>query len=172
MSAGDSPNSVRHWRSRSNAFQRIGSFGGSPVARRLKAGKAAADYSFHMAITWWGEQVWKDMPEVVNRGVNTFKSYYAPGDTLDPVNIEGSVPTTTGEAIEAAGGIVYEAIFGYNQDTPLDPTTGSPWMPATGVAYTPWPSAIRITMTLHDTDTRLEIGRQIQFVIDLPRRVD
>ena len=42
-----------------------------------KAGKAASDYSFHMAITWWGEQVWKDMPEVVKRGVNTFKVFMA-----------------------------------------------------------------------------------------------
>ncbi len=42
-----------------------------------KAGKAAADYSFHVAITWWGEQVWKDMEEVVKRGVNTFKHFMA-----------------------------------------------------------------------------------------------
>jgi len=42
-----------------------------------KAGKAASDYSFHMAITWWGEQVWKDMEEVVKRGVNTFKHFMA-----------------------------------------------------------------------------------------------
>jgi len=42
-----------------------------------RAGKAASDYSFHMAITWWGEQVWKEMAEVVNRGVNTFKHFMA-----------------------------------------------------------------------------------------------
>ena len=42
-----------------------------------KAGKAAGDYSFHMAITWWGEQVWKEMEEVVKRGVNTFKHFMA-----------------------------------------------------------------------------------------------
>ena len=30
-----------------------------------KTGKAASDYSFHMAITWWGEQVFKEMAEVV-----------------------------------------------------------------------------------------------------------
>ena len=29
-------------------------------AWQQKAGKAASDYSFHMAITWWGEQVWPD----------------------------------------------------------------------------------------------------------------
>src|SRR6185295_2462676 len=42
-----------------------------------KAGKAAGDFSFHMAITWWGEQVWKEMAEVVKRGVNTFKVFMA-----------------------------------------------------------------------------------------------
>ena len=42
-----------------------------------KAGKAACDYSFHMAITWWGEQVWNEMAEVVNRGINTFKHFMA-----------------------------------------------------------------------------------------------
>ena len=30
-----------------------------------------------MAITWWGEQVWKEMAEVVKRGVNTFKHFMA-----------------------------------------------------------------------------------------------
>ena len=30
-----------------------------------------------MAITWWGEQVWKEMEEVVKRGVNTFKHFMA-----------------------------------------------------------------------------------------------
>jgi len=42
-----------------------------------KAGKAAGDYSFHMAITWWGEKVWKEMEEVVKRGINTFKHFMA-----------------------------------------------------------------------------------------------
>ncbi len=42
-----------------------------------KAGKARADYSFHMAITWWGEQVFNEMPEVVKRGINTFKHFMA-----------------------------------------------------------------------------------------------
>jgi dihydropyrimidinase len=42
-----------------------------------KAGKATADYGFHMAVTWWGEQVWREMEEVVKRGVNTFKHFMA-----------------------------------------------------------------------------------------------
>ena len=30
---------------------------------------------------------------------------------------------------------------------------------------------IRITMTLHDPDGKLEAGRQFQFVVDLPKQV-
>ena len=30
-----------------------------------KSTRATTDYSFHMAITWWGEQVFNEMPEVV-----------------------------------------------------------------------------------------------------------
>jgi prepilin-type N-terminal cleavage/methylation domain-containing protein len=114
------------------------------------------------------------------RGVRTYDEYWNDLDpaterpeTILPDNIEpsGSLQTPTAADIEATGSIVYEAVFGYNQDRPLDPT-GNQWVydPANEqVAYTPWPSAIRITMVLHDPETKLEAGRQIQFVIDLPR---
>lgn len=42
-----------------------------------KAGKARTDYSFHMAITGWSEQVFNDMPKVVAEGINTFKHFMA-----------------------------------------------------------------------------------------------
>jgi dihydropyrimidinase len=42
-----------------------------------KSVKAASDYTFHMAITWWGEQVFNEMAEVVDRGINTFKHFMA-----------------------------------------------------------------------------------------------
>lgn len=42
-----------------------------------KAGKARCDYSFHMAITGWNEQIFNEMHEVVKRGVNTFKHFMA-----------------------------------------------------------------------------------------------
>lgn len=71
---------------------------------------------------------------------------------------------------------VYEAIFGYNANDPLDPATGQPWgadladVRNSPNAYTPWPSAIRVTMVLHDPATKLENGREFQFVINLPKR--
>ena len=42
-----------------------------------KTSKASCDYSFHMAITWWGEQVFNEMATVVDSGINTFKHFLA-----------------------------------------------------------------------------------------------
>ncbi len=42
-----------------------------------KSTRANCDYSFHMAITWWGEQVFDEMQTVVDRGINTFKHFMA-----------------------------------------------------------------------------------------------
>jgi dihydropyrimidinase len=43
-----------------------------------KSGRANCDYSFHMAITWWGEQVFNEMETVVReKGINTFKHFMA-----------------------------------------------------------------------------------------------
>jgi dihydropyrimidinase len=42
------------------------------------AGKAAADYGFHVAVTWWSEQVHADMGTLVREeGVNSFKHFMA-----------------------------------------------------------------------------------------------
>ena len=42
-----------------------------------KTSRASADYSFHMAITWWGEEVFNEMPAVVDRGITSFKHFMA-----------------------------------------------------------------------------------------------
>ncbi len=43
-----------------------------------KSTRANCDYSFHMAVTWWGEQVFDEMKTVVReRGINTFKHFMA-----------------------------------------------------------------------------------------------
>ncbi|ODN72036.1 D-hydantoinase/dihydropyrimidinase [Methylobrevis pamukkalensis] len=42
-----------------------------------KTAQASCDYSFHMAVTWWGEQVFDDMAAVVGRGINSFKHFMA-----------------------------------------------------------------------------------------------
>ncbi len=43
-----------------------------------KSTRANCDYSFHMAITWWGEQVFNEMETIVkDKGINTFKHFLA-----------------------------------------------------------------------------------------------
>jgi dihydropyrimidinase len=43
-----------------------------------KSTRANCDYSFHMAITWWSEQVFNEMETVVReKGINTFKHFMA-----------------------------------------------------------------------------------------------
>lgn len=66
--------------------------------------------------------------------------------------------------------ISYVATFGYNQTRPLNPLTGRPWPTDDRNTYTPWPSALRFTMRVHDPGTRLPRGRLVQFVITLPKR--
>lgn len=42
-----------------------------------KAGRASCDYSYHMAVTWWGEKVWDDMEASVKAGITSFKHFMA-----------------------------------------------------------------------------------------------
>ena len=42
-----------------------------------KSGRANCDYSYHMAITWWGEKVWEDMQASVDAGITSFKHFMA-----------------------------------------------------------------------------------------------
>lgn len=42
-----------------------------------KSGRAHCDYSYHMAVTWWGEQVFDEMEAVIDRGITSFKHFMA-----------------------------------------------------------------------------------------------
>ncbi len=70
---------------------------------------------------------------------------------------------------------IYSAVFGFNNDRPLftSRSSGEVLPPVSEddrrrLGFTPWPDAIRVTLTVHDADTRLTAGRRVQFVIDLP----
>jgi dihydropyrimidinase len=42
------------------------------------AQKSCQDYSFHVAVTWWSDEVYRDMGTLVkDRGVNSFKHFMA-----------------------------------------------------------------------------------------------
>lgn len=122
------------------------------------------------------------------RGVTTLtdyqRDYVAGGNSLFvhvpivPLSIEGafgsgvapvSRPFGTGVPIS-----VYTAVFGFNGDKAYfqsfatSTSQGAPFV--TRADFTPWPTAIRVTMTLNDPDKRLEQGRTVQLVIELPQR--
>jgi hypothetical protein len=112
-----------------------------------------------------------------SRGVRTLLAYVASlgpeaaPETIDPSAVEqlaNTLTTDAGRALQSRGAVVYEAIFGYNGNAPLAPD-GRPWPTGAGatVAYTPWPSALRITMTLRDPSGRRPTAREIQFVVRL-----
>ena len=42
-----------------------------------KSGRAHCDYSYHMAVTWWGQKVWEDMELSVKAGMTSFKHFMA-----------------------------------------------------------------------------------------------
>jgi dihydroorotase-like cyclic amidohydrolase len=83
------------------------------------AEKAAADYGFHVAVTWWDESVHRDMGTLVNEhGVSSFKHFMAYKNAImadDEILVNsfsrslelGALPTVRGERrarIPAAAG--------------------------------------------------------------------
>ena len=64
-----------------------------------------------------------------------------------------------GEVWPGSGVYRYQAFFGWNR-------TRAIW---NFNDYTPWPTALRITMRLHDSNVTMPKGREYQFVIDLPK---
>jgi len=63
---------------------------------------------------------------------------------------------------------VYTAVFGFNQDEAYTVTPDG--FKVAREDYTPWPTQIRITATIHDPRLVLDRGREFQFVLDVPKR--
>ena len=92
---------------------------------------------------------------------------------IDCARIEGvnaiSNPQDTSTGIKYSV-YTYQAIFGPNGDKPYREVKfpgGSERVLRTD--YTPWPTALRFTITLHDPKLALSQGRVFQFVVELPK---
>ena len=92
---------------------------------------------------------------------------------IDCARIEGvkaiSNPQDTTSGIKYSV-YTYQAIFGPNGDKPYREAKfpgGSERVLRTD--YTPWPTALRFTITLHDPKLALSQGRVFQFVVELPK---
>lgn len=67
---------------------------------------------------------------------------------------------------------IYTAVFGFNGEKAIFQTLAMQSAGTFGVRndYTPWPTALRLTMQLHDPEKRLEQGRTLQLIVELPKR--
>lgn len=127
-------------------------------------------------------------PQTVRGGVSGFAT--PTGTVSDPAFETSAIEEVSFPA--GFGGnedqrpIEYWALFGLNNDRPLvdlderDESgeiigNAGEFSQADGLddfdySYTPWPSALRFTMVLHDPETELENGQVVQFVVRLPER--
>ena len=62
----------------------------------------------------------------------------------------------------------YTAVFGFNQEEAYVVTPDGTIVLRDD--YTPWPTQVRVTATIHDPRLVLDRGREFQFVIDVPKR--
>ena len=136
-------------------------------------------------------QPWFGLPDLpsnqnafANRGVRTFTSYAAtdpsnlgnafPSWPVYPQSIEGAVPVDVVAIGSGSNAQVrtYQAAFGFNRNRPFTSVGSGPegrWM-SPDLAYTPLPSAIRVTLVLHDPRGTITEGRTFQFTIPLDTR--
>ena len=105
-------------------------------------------------------------------------STVAPVPTIDNVSV---VPAMSTGRIDE-----YWAIFGYNDRNPWlenrmdllddgDIDSGVDIGTSPGVdswRYTPWPSALRVTLRIQDRENRLGAGWTYQFIVDIPERTE
>ena len=136
-------------------------------------------------------QPWFGLPDLpgsqnafASRGVRTFTSYAATDPTnlgnaypcwpVYPQAIEGAVPVDVVAIGSGSNAQVrtYQAAFGFNRDRAFTIAGAGPegrWM-SPDLAYTPLPSAIRVTLVLHDPRGTITEGRTFQFTIPLGER--
>jgi hypothetical protein len=116
-------------------------------------------------------QPWFGLPDPA-RGVAPYgdaghgaRAGYAPAETILPPGLPSNVERVVADDPRLPGTLLYEAIFGFNDDRPLDQAGA----PDAGLGFAPRPAAIRVTLVLHDRRVALGAGREMQFVVDLPR---
>jgi len=118
---------------------------------------------------WYGFSDSQGLTEEA-RGVRTLTEDLNPvpaGSWIVPSVIEGVNPIIY--PLGPSGPIkIYTAVFGFNGDKPVFQTLGGTVGNRTD--YTPWPTALRITMQLHDPEKRIEEGKTLQLIVELPKR--
>jgi type II secretory pathway pseudopilin PulG len=151
--------------------------GGEPIGMYVRPGAERPWFGLDDGTATSAVRPLSNAPLFTNAG--TIGSWGAVGVPL--VVSDGTQPLTSSVegALNPSGGApiwptssaqgskrVYQAVFGMNQS---DAAVISPAATTRG-PYTPLPSALRITMRLHDPLGRIEGGREFQFIVNLPQR--
>lgn len=95
------------------------------------------------------------------------------GDLTDPFAHGTAIDEMVSESAFGSGPRVHQywALFGPNHSWPLlDRDLDGDGLRDPDPSFTPWPTALRFTMTLHDSGGVLEQGKVVQFVVPLPER--
>jgi hypothetical protein len=88
--------------------------------------------------------------------------------TIEGIDGNAATPAVISNVVGHPGVRIYAAIFGFNQDDGYN--TVATGLPLLRDDFTPWPTQIRVTATLHDPRLVLGRGREVQFVLDIPKR--
>jgi len=126
---------------------------------------------------WYGFSDFQGLAEEA-RGVRTLTEDLNPvpaGSLIVPSVIEGAngTPIPYLCPLGPTGPIkIYTAVFGFNGNKPVFQTMNMQASGTTSIRddYTPWPTALRITMQLHDPEKRIEEGKTLQLIVELPKR--
>ncbi|MEN9642466.1 MAG: hypothetical protein RIR77_1655 [Planctomycetota bacterium] len=115
------------------------------------------------------------MPDVPNGGstTTTVRTNFHMRAVAQAIEGTAGAAANSPAAIQAPFGAgvpvrVYTAVFGFNQDEAYTVTPDG--FIVAREDYTPWPTQIRVTATIHDPRLVLDRGREFQFVLDVPKR--
>jgi len=113
------------------------------------------------------------MPDVSHGGSATDRTNYHMRAVVQAIEGIAGAGANSPAAVSAPYGSsvpvrTYTAVFGFNQDEAYTVTPDG--FKVARDDYTPWPTQIRVTCTIHDPRLVLDRGRDFQFVLDVPKR--
>ena len=115
----------------------------------------------------------ESMPDVIGGSPELRTNYHMRSVAEAIEGLETGTENTQPVAVKAPFGTevpvrAYTAVFGFNQDEAFTVTPEG--ITVARDDYTPWPTQVRVTCTLHDPRLALERGREFQFVFTVPKR--
>ena len=113
------------------------------------------------------------MPDVAHGTSSTDRTNFHMRAVVQAIEgVAGAAPNSPAAVSAPYGAGVpirtYTAVFGFNQDEAYTVTPDGYVVARDD--YTPWPTQIRVTCTVHDPRLVLDRGREFQFVLDVPKR--